>query len=602
MKPPVLSRRRLACLLALASAIGSAAWGSDYQDPPESSLVKLLKSGRVPEARQGAVVEMIGKRGTAVDLAFIYQQAIVQGGFSAPVRVKALDALAEAAANRKLRPPRDLEKLVPLIKPSSSPTEAPLERSAVRLAGAWKLESAADALGELAASPRAGDLLRAEALDALTAIGGRPGRSRIEALAAAGQPAGTRLAAVAALAKLDLQASAPLAAEILAQPADPARDLTSLLAAFLNRQGGGEALAAALGRRAVPADSAKLALRAVYALGRAEPAVVAALLRAAGIAAEAQPLTPSELAALVAQVAASGDPARGEQVFRRADLSCMTCHSLNKAGGDVGPDLSAIGQTSPPDYIINSIMNPDQAIKEQYHTLQLLTLEGQVFQGIVTDKDEQRIVLKEATGQPRIVPVASIEDQKPGGSLMPKGLANLMTRAEFIDLVRFLSELGKPGPYAVRAIPAIQRWKVLKSISADLSKSVPGGDALRDQVLRTLPDRWAVAYATVAGLLPLGEVVPSSGAPIVYLQGEIDVSSAGPIKLQLDTAQGAAIWIDELPAPVGSGSAASSMPLAAGRHTITLRVDTTARRSKEIRVEVVKPAGSSAEFTVVGGR
>src|SRR4029077_16280801 len=107
-------------------------------------------------------------------------------------------------------------------------------------------------------------------------------------------------------------------------------------------------------------------------------------------------------------------------------------------------DLSAIGQTSPPDYIINAIKNPDQAIKEQYHTVLVLTTDGQVFQGIVTDKDDQRIVLKEATGAPRVVPVAAIEDQKEGGSLMPKGLATLMTRAEFVDLVRFLSELGKP--------------------------------------------------------------------------------------------------------------------------------------------------------------
>ena len=177
-----------------------------------------------------------------------------------------------------------------------------------------------------------------------------------------------------------------------------------------------------------------------------------------------KPLSPSELTALVAEVAAKGDPARGEQVFRRADLNCMSCHSVCKAGGDVGPDLSAVGQISPPDYIINSILNPDQAIKEQYHTLVVLTVEGQVFQGIVTDKDEQRVVLKDATGASRVVPVASIEDQKPGGSLMPKGLANLMTRAEFVDLVRFLSELGKPGPYAIRAVPAIQRWKVLKGV------------------------------------------------------------------------------------------------------------------------------------------
>ena len=137
--------------------------------------------------------------------------------------------------------------------------------------------------------------------------------------------------------------------------------------------------------------------------------------------------------------------------------------------------MSAVGQISPPDYIINSILNPDLAIKEQYNTLVVLTVEGQVFQGIVTDKDEQRVVLKDATGATRVVPVASIEDQKPGGSLMPKGLANLMTRAEFLDLVRFLSELGKPGPYAIRPVPAIQRWKVLKAVPTDLAKSVPGG-------------------------------------------------------------------------------------------------------------------------------
>ena len=200
------------------------------------------------------------------------------------------------------------------------------------------------------------------------------------------------------------------------------------MAAFLNRQGGADVLAAKLGRHAPPADSAKLALRAVYALGHADPALVAALSRAAGLSAETKPLTPAELNQLVAEVAAQGDPARGELIFRRADLNCMSCHSLGKAGGDVGPDLSSVGQTSPPDYIINSIYNPDQAIKEQYHTLVVQTSDGQVFQGIVTDKDDQRIVLKDATGAPRVVPVASIEDQKPGGSLMPKGLANLMTR------------------------------------------------------------------------------------------------------------------------------------------------------------------------------
>src|SRR5262249_22984023 len=151
----------------------------------------------------------------------------------------------------------------------------------------------------------------------------------------------------------------------------------------------------------------------------------AALGHAAGIATEVKPPTPAELNALVAEVAAKGDPSRGESVFRRTDLNCMTCHALSKAGGDVGPDLSAVGQNSPAGYIINSILLPDQSIKEQYHTLVVLTSDGQVYQGIVTDKDNQRIILKESTGVARVVPVASIEDQKAGGSLMPKGLVNL---------------------------------------------------------------------------------------------------------------------------------------------------------------------------------
>jgi len=599
----VLFRRsRIVILVAAWAAIDSAAWATGDEPAPDSALVKLLKSGRVPEARQGTIIEMIGKRGTAGDLMFLYQRAISGDGFSAPYRSKALEALAEAASNRKLCPARDLDKLVPLIRAAPSGSDITLARPATRLAGLWKLEAAGDALEALAvsSSPSVDDVLRAEALGALAAIGGQVGRSRIEALTGRDQPMGIRLPAVAALARLDVEVAAVRAAEILAQPAAPARDLNPLLAAFLNRQGGGEVLAAALARQPVPADSAKLALRSVYALGRSDPALVAALSRAAGISTESKPLTSGELNQLVGEVAAKGDPGRGERIFRRPDLNCMSCHSLSKAGGDVGPDLSSVGQTSPPDYIINSILNPDQAIKEQYHTLQVLTTLGQVFQGIVTDKDDQRIVLKEATGSTRVVPVATIEDQKPGGSLMPKGLANLMTRSEFVDLVRFLSELGKPGPYAIPATLAIQRWKVLKTVPEDLSSSVPGPDLLRARVLGAEPDRWATAYAKVAGSLPLDELAFATSREVIYLQGEINVTIGGAIRIQLDSAQGARFWVDDGPAPAGARALTNT--LAAGTHSITLRIDAKARTSREIKVEVDKPAGSPAAFTVAGGR
>ena len=41
----------------------------------------------------------------------------------------------------------------------------------------------------------------------------------------------------------------------------------------------------------------------------------------------------------------------------------------------------------------------------------------------------------------------SIRRQKEVGSLMPTGLTDSLTHAEFLDLARFVSELGKPGPF-----------------------------------------------------------------------------------------------------------------------------------------------------------
>ena len=328
---------------------------------------------------------------------------------------------------------------------------------------------------------------------------------------------------------------------------------------------------------------------------------MAALSRAAGLSAETKPLTPTELNQLVARVAAQGDPARGESIFRRADLNCMSCHSLSKAGGEVGPDLSSIGQTSPADYIINSILNPDQSIKEQYHTLVVLTNDGQVFQGIVADKDEQRIVLKEATGAPRVVPVASIEDQKAGGSLMPKGLANLMTRTEFVDLVRFLSELGKPGPYAIRSTPTIQRWRVLKPVPESLSDvDSRQGSCSATRFCESDPGRWSTAYAKVAGSLPLDELIAPRRR-----QGPLP--SGRDQRLERGAGQYSARFGRGSPSlgrrRAGSGrrsaDVAPTLPRAATRST--LRVDTAARKSREIKVEVAKPSGSPAEFTVVGG-
>jgi putative heme-binding domain-containing protein len=250
------------------------------------------------------------------------------------------------------------------------------------------------------------------------------------------------------------------------------------------------------------------------------------------------------------------------------------------------------------DYVIHSIYSPDQSIKEQYQTLVVATTDGQVFQGIVADKDDKKIVLREATGELRTLPTSDIDESKPGGSLMPKGLSNLLTHDELLDLVRFVSELGKPGPYAIHATPTIQRWRLMKSVPEELIKDIPDAGTFVAKIRDSDPSRWVPAYALTSGTLPLDEFSMIAGSPVIYAQGEIEVSAPGPIQFELGSDTIPA-WVDDQPAPHGTSFVKE---LATGKHSLILRIDTRANRHISVKIQVSKAPGSSAEFTVVGGR
>lgn len=242
-------------------------------------------------------------------------------------------------------------------------------------------------------------------------------------------------------------------------------------------------------------------------------------------------------------------------------------------------------------------MVPDQAIKEEFVTKVVQMADGRVYYGIVVDKDDNRLVLREATGETRVLPAAEIEDSKEGGSLMPKGLVNFLTRAEFVDLLRFLSELGKPGPYAVHATPTIQRWRLLRS-SGDVVAGAPVESFKPDTADE---EGWLPVYSLVTGAVPLAEFASTAGRPLIYLRGEVKVTEAGPITFAFGPGRGVEAWVDDSADKPASGGSLTTN-LEPGVHRLILRVDKEARGDVPLKVEVTKPAGSSAEFTVVGGR
>jgi len=563
-------------------------------DPPSAvgPLLKLYRSGRLPAERQPAVVEMICTRGNEHDLRVMLDKLLEPAGMTNDVRLKAMIGLTDAATTRKVLPAGDLAPLAKLIDDN----DPRLRLAALRLAAACHVTDALPALQQIALDDTSTPDLRRTAITGLVTLGGEAGQATLLKLAESSKDMAIRMQAAAGLVAFDAKLAADQSAKILGE-ATPQDDSSGLLDAFLNRKDGAEELARALATVKLPVDVAKRALRTMYAVGRSDAALSSVLSEAAGIAADAPPPTPEEVAQIVAEVAAKGDPARGERIFRRADLSCMRCHSVSRAGGQVGPELSAVGGSSPLDYIANSILNPNLAVKEQYVTRVFELSDGKVLSGVVIDRDESRIRIRDAQGRVVIIPTADIEDETEGKSMMPQGLTKFLTRDELLDLIRFVSELGKPGEYAVTATRRLQRWQILTKPTTELIAEVPHLDHIRDSVLASPAEVWSPVYGRVNGTLPLDELRHASSPTVVILRGEFDVKNGGNVDFQIDCTERFQAWVDAQP----TTGPTFQLGLEPGRHALILRVEISAREAPELKVQIKHPTGSTARVELIGG-
>ena len=582
------------CLLGLVGILVSSSAPLRADDPPSAvgSVLKLLKSGKVPPARIGSVVEMVCTRGNEHDLGYVFQQALDEKTYAPELRRKSLVWLKDAALNRKTLP-ADRAGLVQLLDLANQ--DAELQLRAIELAQAWKDSASSSALLQLARAVASPEAIRAAATSALVIVDAPAAKTIAGELLAAGQSYAHRSLGVTTLAGLDLAASAKAAALVL-QSTTPEDDPAPIMDALLAREGGAAQLGEALKTTPLPQDVAKLCLRRVFAAGRSDAALLDILAPQAGVSAKPVKLTPEQITALATAASEKGDAARGEQVFRRNDLSCLKCHAVNKAGGPIGPDLTPVGANSPMEYLVNALFDPDAQIKEAFMTRTVTTLEGRVFQGITVDRTEQKLVLRNTDSQLIEIPITDIDEEIEGKSLMPKGLPTLLTESETLDLLKFLSVLGKPGDYEVRTTQRFQRWRLLHKPKPELLAEVPNPVIFETEILAQ--GLWTSAYSLVNGTLPLDEIAKSQKSPNFYLQGEIDVVEAGPAKLNFDSVDGLVVWHGK---EIVGFPEDATIELAPGRHTITLLVDSITRKKPGLRLELTRPEGTTGQYQVVDG-
>ena len=141
----------------------------------------------------------------------------------------------------------------------ASPDEAS-RTAGIRLAGAWKVATLKAEVRQALQQATSANTRQAAIASAAT-LEGREGLPLIASFATVEQPAEVQAAAVTAVSSIDVPAAAELAAALI-HKAPNETHVSQLISPLLGRRGGSDALAKALTKPELTADSAKLVHRA----------------------------------------------------------------------------------------------------------------------------------------------------------------------------------------------------------------------------------------------------------------------------------------------------------------------------------------------------
>lgn len=161
-------------------------------------------------------------------------------------------------------------------------------------------------------------------------------------------------------------------------------------------------------------------------------------------------LDPKKLPSIQALLTRKGNSERGQVVLAKTlknDAACLKCHTINKIGGAVGPELSVIGSKASRENLLESILYPSRAIADQYIQWVVETKGGQVINGILIEETPDYFLLRDVNAKDHKVNRRDVEAKtKSPNSIMPDNLLLYISEEELLDVVEYLYSLKSPPP------------------------------------------------------------------------------------------------------------------------------------------------------------
>ena len=565
-----------------------------------SALLRLYQQNKVPQVYHKDVFNSVAKWGSTNDLDILMDLAMNENEIHTKRRHSYLAALEEAARQQNKKPSRNLGKIIRFTEADNQQ----VKQSAIKLIGYWHLKQYRNNLESLI---QEGDQeTKQAALDALTLLGDEESKKILIELSSQNQSSELRLMAVRRLISLDIKKAADIAFNILQEITD--KDVVSdIFSAFFAQSEGPATLADKLSGQQLPqkiAQQGRVAMQQQIPFHRRGDEDIERLqniLEEMGgeLPPErmSQQLSTTEMNRLELDVKASADPQKGEKIYRQ--LNCMSCHAIGGAGGTIGSDLSSVGANAPTDYIIQSILNPSEDIKDGYELNRIVKKDGSVITGYIARETSSEVIIQDVAGREIFVPQSQIEiHETVPGSLMPPGLTASLERKEFIDLIGFLSKLGEQGEFQVQNTKWVRRWRVLGNNERIVKKISENG---LDYIVYPASEiSWKPAYSKVAGDLPLQELPVldlDSEQKYSFTQFEIEVLEAGNVAMSFNLTSNISVWIDKK--PVNFTKEGIVADLSRGIHSFTLAINREVHNNGSLRIKLQEASNSITKVNLI---
>ncbi|WP_090601991.1 c-type cytochrome [Parapedobacter koreensis] len=143
---------------------------------------------------------------------------------------------------------------------------------------------------------------------------------------------------------------------------------------------------------------------------------------------------------------------RGKSLF--AAIRCISCHTMRGEGGAIGPDLTQLGTRFSVRDMLESIIEPNEVISDQYESKVLVLKDGSSVLGRLVSEEGDVYSVSQNPYAPQVlreIPKNDVKEMRVSKvSTMPPGTLNVLNEEELKDLIAYLMAGGNESSPAYK--------------------------------------------------------------------------------------------------------------------------------------------------------